>query len=99
MERICDFHGLIGNCKTFPLKSLVWLCDITTQCIPMEPQIFSSKLLLSFITTKFLYLEQFAIIQYVNLLCKGGGTSPAGPDHFSKKVQSSFHLTKNQMCG
>ena len=27
---------------------------------------------------KFLYLEQFAIIQYVNLLCKGGGTSSAG---------------------
>ena len=45
---------------------------------PMELWIFSSELWLSSITMKFLYLEQFAIIQYVNLLCKGGGTSPAG---------------------
>ena len=34
---------------------------------PMELWIFSSKLHLSSITTKFFYLEQFAIIQYVNL--------------------------------
>ena len=30
VERFCGFHGLIGNRKTFPLQSLVWLRDTTT---------------------------------------------------------------------